>query len=101
MYTWGKQKDRYETAFVESNVCGKFPVQRLQAPGEAGDLTFNFLDSTTGALERRNYQMHQTIVRLLKDGNARILANAPVNHRVSFAIICARVRADCDKFGSW
>ena len=71
VYTWGKQKERYETAFVESNVCGKLPVQRLQAPGEAGDVTFSFLDSTTGALERRTYQMHQTIVRRLKDASTQ------------------------------
>jgi hypothetical protein len=70
VYTWGKQKERYETAFVESNVCGKFPVLKLQAAGPEGDLTFNFLDYSNGKLERRTYQMHQTIVRLVKDGNA-------------------------------
>ena len=70
VYTWGKQKNRYETAFVESNVCGKFPVQKSQAAGPEGDLTFNFLDYSNGTPERRNYQMHQTIVRLVKDGNA-------------------------------
>ncbi len=70
VYTWGKQKDRYETAFVESNVCGKFPVQKSQATGPEGDLTFNFLDYSNGALDRRTYQMHQTIVRLVRDGNA-------------------------------
>jgi hypothetical protein len=71
VYTWGKQKERYETAFVESNVCGKLPVQRLQAPGEQGDITFSFLDSSNGALERRTYQMHQTIVRRVKDASAQ------------------------------
>jgi hypothetical protein len=71
VYTWGKQKERYETAFVESNVCGKLPVQRLQAPGEEGDVTFSFLDSTTGSLEHRTYQMHQTIVRRVKDASAQ------------------------------
>jgi hypothetical protein len=70
VYTWGKQKERYETAFVESNVCGKFPVQKLQAAGPESDLTFNFIDYSNGTPERRTYQMHQTIVRLVKDGNA-------------------------------
>jgi hypothetical protein len=70
VYTWGKQKARYETAFVESNVCGKFPVLKSQAAGPEADLTFNFLDYSNGSSERRTYQMHQTIVRRVKDGNA-------------------------------
>ena len=70
VYTWGKQKDRYETAFVESNVCGKLPIQRLQSAGSDMDITFSFLDSSNGALERRTYQMHQTIVRRVKVGSA-------------------------------
>jgi hypothetical protein len=69
VYTWGKQKGRYETAFVESNVCGKLPIQRLQSAGPEADITFSFLDSSDGAPERRTYQMHQTIVRRLKDGS--------------------------------
>jgi hypothetical protein len=71
VYTWGKQKDRYETAFVESNVCGKLPIQRLQSVGPEADITFSFLDSSNGEPERRTYQMHQTIVRRLKDGTAQ------------------------------
>ncbi len=70
VYTWGKQKERYETAFVESNVCGKFPILKSQAAGPEGDLTFNFLDYSNGAPDRRTYQMHQTIVRRVKDGSA-------------------------------
>lgn len=68
VYTWGKQKERYETAFVESNVCGKLPIQRMQSAGPEADITFSFLDSSNGAPERRTYQMHQTIVRRVKDG---------------------------------
>jgi hypothetical protein len=70
VYTWGKQKNRYETAFVESNVCGKLPIQRLQSAGPEADITFSFLDASNGAPERRTYQMHQTIVRRVKDGSA-------------------------------
>src|SRR5277367_6494814 len=33
VYTWGKQKERYETAFVESDVCGKFPILKSRAAG--------------------------------------------------------------------
>jgi hypothetical protein len=69
VYTWGKQKERYETAFVESNVCGRLPIQRLQSAGPEADITFSFLDSSNGAPERRTYQMHQTIVRRVKEGS--------------------------------
>jgi hypothetical protein len=69
VYTWGKQKDRYETAFVESNVCGKLPIQRLQSAGPEADITFSFLDSSNGQPERRTYRMHQTIVRRVSDGS--------------------------------
>ena len=69
VYTWGKQRQRYETAFVESNVCGKLPIQRLQSAGPEADITFSFLDFSNGKREHRTYQMHQTIVRRVKDGS--------------------------------
>ncbi len=63
VYTWGKQGERYETAFVESDVCGKLPIARMQVPGAAGDVTFSFQDLSGGVAETRKYEMHQTIVR--------------------------------------
>src|SRR6202167_4050622 len=69
VYTWGKQRERYETAFVESNVCGKLPSQRLQSAGTEADVTFSFLDSSDGTAEHRTYHMHQTMVRRVKDGS--------------------------------
>jgi hypothetical protein len=69
VYTWGKQRERYETAFVESNVCGKLPIQRLPSAGPEADITFSFLDSSNGKPEHRTYQMHQTIVRRVKGGS--------------------------------
>lgn len=70
VYTWGKQKERYETAFVESNVCGKLPIERAQTAGPGGDVTFWFQDLSAGASERRTYEMHQTIVRRVRDKGA-------------------------------
>jgi len=32
VFTWGNQRQRYETAFVESDVCGKLPVKLV--PGQ-------------------------------------------------------------------
>jgi hypothetical protein len=69
VYTWGKQKERYETAFVESDMCGKLPIERTHA-GAEGDVTFSFQDLTGGAAERRIYVMHQTIVRRVREPGA-------------------------------
>jgi hypothetical protein len=60
VFTWGKQKERYETAFVASGLCGKLPVKISKL---GGDAAFSFEDWTNGNGEERDYQMHQTVVR--------------------------------------
>ncbi|MGA8142708.1 MAG: hypothetical protein WB987_02335 [Candidatus Acidiferrales bacterium] len=65
VYTWGKQRGRYETAYVESGVCGKLPVSVTHPPASGGDATFAFENIGTGKPEVRTYGMHQTIVRRL------------------------------------
>lgn len=67
VYTWGKQRERYETAYVESNLCGMLPVKIAQAGTPRGDVTFSFQDSSQGAAETRNYVMHQTVVKRLRE----------------------------------
>jgi hypothetical protein len=68
VFTWGNQRQRYETAFVESDVCGKLPVKLVPATTAGGDAAFSFEDSGNGAPEERLYRMHQTIVRRVKEG---------------------------------
>jgi hypothetical protein len=70
VYTWGKQKERYETAFVESDVCGKLPVKLTAPAASSADATFSFEDWTGGVAQQRIYVMHQTIVRELRKGGA-------------------------------
>jgi hypothetical protein len=65
VYTWGKQRQRYETAYVESGVCGKLPVE-VKESSQAGDTRFSFTDLSNGAAAQRDYVMHQTIVRRVK-----------------------------------
>jgi hypothetical protein len=64
VFTWGKQRERYETAFVASDLCGKLPLRLTAATMPGGDATFSFEDWSTGAADERTYHMHQTIVRL-------------------------------------
>lgn len=63
VYTWGKQKERYETAFVQSGLCGKLPIQLAAASNQRGDVRFSFQDIGQVPAEERTYEMHQTIVR--------------------------------------
>jgi hypothetical protein len=69
--TWGNQRQRYETAFVESGVCGKLPVKLTQATSPGGDASFTFEDLSDGSPEERVYRMHQTIVRRVREGGAQ------------------------------
>ena len=62
-YTWSVKHQSYETAFVESNMCGKLPVQFTHATTPGGDVTFSFEDLSGPTRERREYQMRQTIIR--------------------------------------
>lgn len=66
VYTWGKQRQRYETGFVESDLCGKLPVKLTRATALGGDATFSFEDWSSGASQERTYLMHQTVVRRVK-----------------------------------
>jgi hypothetical protein len=70
VYTWGKQKERYETAFVDSDVCGKLPIERTHTAGPAGDVTFWFQNLSGGTADKRTYVMHQTIVRRVREKGA-------------------------------
>jgi hypothetical protein len=67
IYTWGATRHRYETAFVEGNLCGYFPIRAAKQP-HTGDPEFRFtaLESNGAKLERV-YAMHQTSVRRVRE----------------------------------
>jgi hypothetical protein len=65
VYTWGKKRQRYETAYVESGVCGKLPVE-VKDSTQTGETKFSFTDLSNGAPAQRDYVMRQTIVRRVK-----------------------------------
>jgi len=77
VYTWGIQRQRYETAFVDSKVCGRLPITLTHSSQAPADTQFAFQDISGSAPEERIYRMHQTIVRRVKrDGS-----QAPRKHR--------------------
>ncbi len=71
VYTWGIQRGRYETAYVESNACGKLPVKIMPAATPGGEIFFSFQNLDGRGTEERKYFMHQTIVRRIRDGGSR------------------------------
>ena len=66
-YTWGQKKERYETAFVESDVCGKLPVKITKASTPGGDVRFEFQNLSGKGTEARTYMMKQTVVRRVRE----------------------------------
>ena len=69
VFTWSSKRQRYETAFLESDVCGKLPILLTQAAA-GGDVTFAFEDRSSATPENRVYHMRQTIVRRASQSGA-------------------------------
>jgi hypothetical protein len=59
VYTWGAARHRYETAYVENDICGRMPIR--VASSAAGE-EFRFADPMQKGAERV-YRMRQTSVR--------------------------------------
>lgn len=64
VYTWNARKTRYETAFIENNLCGAFPVR--VAKDAKGEPEFRFLLMGTKK-EERAYRLIQTVVRRVRE----------------------------------
>jgi hypothetical protein len=63
VYTWDVKRNEYETAFIDSDVCGKLPVTLTHGSASTSEVTFSFRDLGNGAPVVRTYRMRQTIVR--------------------------------------
>jgi hypothetical protein len=67
VYTWAKLKAQYETAFVQSDLCGKLPLKINRMP-TANQATIAFADASDNSPQL--YRMNQTIVRRVKSDDA-------------------------------
>jgi hypothetical protein len=67
VYTWSTARKRYETAYVESNLCGRLPIRISSGAKGPG---FQFSDVDNGGADR-TYVMSQTSVRRVKDAASR------------------------------
>jgi hypothetical protein len=63
VYTWSAKRHRYETAFLDSRLCGKLPVDVTPAKTPGGDAYFRFQNLGSNGIENRAYDMKLTTVR--------------------------------------
>lgn len=63
VYTWSPVRHRYETAFMDSHVCGKLPAEVRPAQSPQEDAYFGFENAAPSGDERRTYRMRLTTVR--------------------------------------
>jgi hypothetical protein len=64
VYTWNQKRTRYETAFIENNLCGQMPVRVDKGP--KGEPEFRFRQMI-GPKEERVYHLTQTVVRRVRE----------------------------------
>jgi hypothetical protein len=64
VYTWNARRTRYETAFIENNLCGQMPIRLGKGP--KGEPEFRFRQMT-GPKEERVYRLMQTVVRRVRE----------------------------------
>ena len=64
VFTWNPKKSRYETAFIENDLCAALPV--IVDKGAKGEPEFRF-HMMEGAKEERVYHLIQTVVRRVKE----------------------------------
>jgi hypothetical protein len=57
VYTWGTQRQQYETSYVENNLCGRLPLRVTQGL-DGPEFRFNDAKNTEHA-----YRLMQTVVR--------------------------------------
>jgi hypothetical protein len=64
VYTWYVKKSRYETAFIENNLCGQMPVRVGKSSKGEPEFRFRVMD---GNREERVYRLSQTVVRRIRE----------------------------------
>jgi hypothetical protein len=64
VYTWNPKRTRYETAFIENNLCGQLPVRLDKGPKGEPEFRFRLVSPIQ---EERVYRLNQTVVRRVRE----------------------------------
>jgi hypothetical protein len=67
VYTWYVKKSRYETAYIENDLCGEMPVRVAKGPKGEPEFRFQMMD---GDKAERVYRLNQTVVRRVREAGA-------------------------------
>jgi hypothetical protein len=74
VYTWNQKRTRYETAFIENNLCGQMPIRLDKGPKGEPEFRFNQMQ---GAKEERLYRLTQTVVRRVREPGEAVHKSPP------------------------
>jgi hypothetical protein len=69
VYTWSLARQRYETAYVENDLCGMLPLEVAAQPD--GDYRFHFTELALSGKRVDAYRMRATMVRRVGSAQAR------------------------------
>jgi hypothetical protein len=64
VYTWNIKRTRYETAFIENDLCGQMPVRVGKGPKGEPEFRFQQMEGK----KERVYHLIQTVVRRVREG---------------------------------
>jgi hypothetical protein len=64
VFTWNPKKTRYETAYIENDLCGALPVRVGKGSKGEPEFRFHVMDR---AKEERVYHLVQTVVRRVRE----------------------------------
>jgi hypothetical protein len=64
VFTWNPRKSRYETAYIENNLCGALPIRVGKGPKGEPEFRFHVMDA---AKEEHLYHLLQNVVRRVRE----------------------------------
>jgi len=64
VFTWNPKKTRYETAYIENDLCGALPIHVGKGPKGEPEFRFHVMNVTK---EERVYHLVQTVVRRVRE----------------------------------
>jgi hypothetical protein len=77
VYTWNVRKERYETAFIENDLCGALPILVGKSPKGEPEFRFRAMD---GNKDERVYRLMQTVVRRIREDGQTIRKTSRATH---------------------
>ena len=64
VYTWNVRRERYETAYIENNLCGRLPISLGKSAKGEPEFHFSEMDESGPP---RLYRLMQTVVRRIRE----------------------------------